>query len=372
MLSLFTTEQILSWSDCYYSNPEYDKLYDEQATAVDPAEPDGHAQAQGDHRPDAEDPLPATRRTCVLWYNVNLQAFRTDKWTGYDIVPPKIGGARSGTSCARPTSTSSRRRRRPRSSGGGSLGVDCGSSRVAVAAVGASAWSSWLLRRRAAGRRVRVTPSSRRCGACMTSPRALAGGGHRGDAPGLAAPAGAGRRARRVARAREAAARGRLHAGAAGTACSMPAARGRGGPGRLPAALHAGRARPASARCPSTASRAPTYVHNMGGARDVVDPRTGTGHGAPPCATRSALARHAPPGEPAHADLARAARRRARPARAAVLVPRRSPTRPTSPSAARASRSRSRRATCSEMALALTGADGARRRAIRSTSPSRR
>jgi len=28
----------------------------------------------------------------ILWYNVNLQAFRTDKWTGYGTVPVK-GGA---------------------------------------------------------------------------------------------------------------------------------------------------------------------------------------------------------------------------------------------------------------------------------------
>ena len=27
----------------------------------------------------------------ILWYNVNLQAFRTDKWTGYGTVPPKRG-----------------------------------------------------------------------------------------------------------------------------------------------------------------------------------------------------------------------------------------------------------------------------------------
>jgi len=27
----------------------------------------------------------------ILWYNVNLQAFRTDKWTGYGAVPVKDG-----------------------------------------------------------------------------------------------------------------------------------------------------------------------------------------------------------------------------------------------------------------------------------------
>ena len=27
----------------------------------------------------------------ILWYNVNLQAFRTDRWTGYGAVPGKDG-----------------------------------------------------------------------------------------------------------------------------------------------------------------------------------------------------------------------------------------------------------------------------------------
>ena len=35
MLSCFTTTQILNWSDCCYSNPAYDALYNEQAAAVD-------------------------------------------------------------------------------------------------------------------------------------------------------------------------------------------------------------------------------------------------------------------------------------------------------------------------------------------------
>ena len=27
----------------------------------------------------------------ILWYNVNLQAFRTDRWTGYGTVPGEDG-----------------------------------------------------------------------------------------------------------------------------------------------------------------------------------------------------------------------------------------------------------------------------------------
>ena len=90
MLSTFTTEQILNWGDSQYSNPDYDALYVEQAEAVDPADP--------------EDPSPRKAVTdemqkilyrdnpyVILWYNVNLQAYRTDRWTGYHQVPASDG-----------------------------------------------------------------------------------------------------------------------------------------------------------------------------------------------------------------------------------------------------------------------------------------
>lgn len=35
ILSVFTTAQVANWSDCMYSNPEYDKLFTEQARTVD-------------------------------------------------------------------------------------------------------------------------------------------------------------------------------------------------------------------------------------------------------------------------------------------------------------------------------------------------
>ena len=83
-------------------------------------------------------------------------------------------------------------------------------------------------------------------------------------------------------------------------------------------------------------------------------------------------ARHAPPRQPAHRHADGPARRRAGRARAALLVPRWSPSRPTSTSAAPGSRSPSRR-------VASSTDGGGRRRllpagtaATRSTSPSRR
>ncbi|MEE4276081.1 MAG: ABC transporter substrate-binding protein [Thermoleophilia bacterium] len=92
MLSCFTTGQIEGWSDCQYSNPEYDALYMQQQQAVNPD--------------DAADTAPRKAVTdqmqailyrdnpyVILWYNVNLQAFRTDTWTGYHMVPPQGEGS---------------------------------------------------------------------------------------------------------------------------------------------------------------------------------------------------------------------------------------------------------------------------------------
>jgi peptide/nickel transport system substrate-binding protein len=90
MLSTFTTAQILNWSDSQYSDPEYDDLYAAQAEALDPARPDDPTARKA-----VTDKLQAIlyRDTpyAILWYNVNLQAFRTDNWTGYCTVPVKDG-----------------------------------------------------------------------------------------------------------------------------------------------------------------------------------------------------------------------------------------------------------------------------------------
>lgn len=90
MLSVFTTGQIEGWSDSQYSNPEYDELYLQQQQAVnsdDPADPT--------LRNEISDQMQAIlyrdNPYVILWYNVNLQAYRTDKWTGYHLVPAGDG-----------------------------------------------------------------------------------------------------------------------------------------------------------------------------------------------------------------------------------------------------------------------------------------
>ncbi len=90
MLSTFTTAQILNWGDSQYSDPEYDAFYVAQAQALDPARPDDPT-ARKAVTDKMQAMLYRDAPYVILWYNVNLQAFRTDKWTGYGTVPVDDG-----------------------------------------------------------------------------------------------------------------------------------------------------------------------------------------------------------------------------------------------------------------------------------------
>ena len=90
MLSTFTTRQILNWGDSQYSNPEYDRLYVRQAEALDPSDP-GDTSKRKAITDEMQKILYRDDPYIVLWYNVNLQAFRTDTWRGYDQVPAGNG-----------------------------------------------------------------------------------------------------------------------------------------------------------------------------------------------------------------------------------------------------------------------------------------
>ena len=95
MLSTYTTTQIMNNSMNQYSNPEYDALFDEQAQALDPLNPDDRSKRQAIVFEMQE----IINRDCpdiVLWYNVNLAAYRTDRWTGY-VRAPGPTGRPSGT-----------------------------------------------------------------------------------------------------------------------------------------------------------------------------------------------------------------------------------------------------------------------------------
>lgn len=86
ILSVFTTGQILNGSDSEYSNPQYDALYIAQAQAVDPAQRQQIVKQM-------QQILYADAPYSILWYNTLIQAFRTDRWTGYSSVPTGGNGA---------------------------------------------------------------------------------------------------------------------------------------------------------------------------------------------------------------------------------------------------------------------------------------
>jgi len=79
-LSAFTTDQILNNNDSCYSNPEYDALYTEQATTVDRAR-----RVEIVHEMQRilyeDDPY------VVLYYGANLQGYRADRWSGWELAP---------------------------------------------------------------------------------------------------------------------------------------------------------------------------------------------------------------------------------------------------------------------------------------------
>jgi peptide/nickel transport system substrate-binding protein len=82
MLSCFTTTQILNWSDSEYGNPTYDDLFKQQAAAVDRAK---RVEIVHQMQKLLYDEAPYI----ILWYNLDVQAYRADKWTGWQLVPPQ-------------------------------------------------------------------------------------------------------------------------------------------------------------------------------------------------------------------------------------------------------------------------------------------
>jgi len=83
-LSTYTTSQCGVWSDTCYSNPEYDELFQEQQ-AASTLEERQQVVAQ------MQQILYDDRPEIVLWYETYLQAYRSDRWTGFIEQPPVDG-----------------------------------------------------------------------------------------------------------------------------------------------------------------------------------------------------------------------------------------------------------------------------------------
>lgn len=76
LLSLFTTRQIKNWNDYYYSNPEYDRLFQEQLTQAD-------RQRRRLILRRMQRIIYRDTPTIVLYYESTLQGFRTDRFAGW-------------------------------------------------------------------------------------------------------------------------------------------------------------------------------------------------------------------------------------------------------------------------------------------------
>jgi len=84
-LSIFTTDQCLQWSDGCYSDPAYDKMYEEQTTAADLADRQRIVDQMQQFIYE-KNPLVA------LVYENDLQAYRNDRYTGF-VKQPEPNGA---------------------------------------------------------------------------------------------------------------------------------------------------------------------------------------------------------------------------------------------------------------------------------------
>ena len=84
LLGYFTTGQIDSWSDCAWSNAEYDKLFVEQNRTIDPAA----RKALIDRM---QQILYEESPYIVTAYSNDLEAYNTADWEGYAASPSKIG-----------------------------------------------------------------------------------------------------------------------------------------------------------------------------------------------------------------------------------------------------------------------------------------
>jgi peptide/nickel transport system substrate-binding protein len=136
-LSAFTTDQILNNNDSCYSNPEYDRLFTEQATTVDRARRVAIVH-------EMERILYKDNPYVVLYYASNLQAYRGDRWTGWQLAPQ--GAPAVVMNYMRGTYTGVQPVAATRSTSGG-LGAGGIAAIVAIGVV-VAALVIWLMRRR--------------------------------------------------------------------------------------------------------------------------------------------------------------------------------------------------------------------------------
>jgi len=85
ILSIFTTDQCLSWSDGCYSDPVYDKMYLQQRYATDETKREEIIKQMQQY-------LYEMNPEIILLYENDLQAYRNDRFTGF-VKQPEPAGA---------------------------------------------------------------------------------------------------------------------------------------------------------------------------------------------------------------------------------------------------------------------------------------
>ena len=84
LLSVFTTDQIENWSDCNWSNPEYDALFKQQDSELEPA-------TRKDIIWQMQEIIYDQTPNLVLIYAQTLEAYDTAKWEGWVHQPAGSG-----------------------------------------------------------------------------------------------------------------------------------------------------------------------------------------------------------------------------------------------------------------------------------------
>jgi peptide/nickel transport system substrate-binding protein len=84
IFSIFLTSQINGWSDCAWSNATYDRLYSQQAAAVDPAKRQAILFQM-------QQLLYQQNPYVILAYPKGLEAVNTSRWTGWVQSPSGVG-----------------------------------------------------------------------------------------------------------------------------------------------------------------------------------------------------------------------------------------------------------------------------------------
>ncbi len=84
LLKVYLTEQIGSWSDSGWSNPEFDRLYDEQSTTVDP-------EKRKEIIWEMQELFYQEAPNLILVYPYGLQVYDTTRWEGWTKIPAASG-----------------------------------------------------------------------------------------------------------------------------------------------------------------------------------------------------------------------------------------------------------------------------------------